>query len=71
VNGEKILTAMESRERQGKEETPLEDSKGSICECIYISRKYEPGFLAILSYPMMSSPCRAPHLGLCRLDVTV
>jgi hypothetical protein len=58
VNGEKILTAMENRERRGKEETPLEDSKGSICECIY--KSYEPGFLAILSYPMMSSPCGAP-----------
>jgi len=30
---------------------------------VYIYKSYEPGFLAILSYPMMSSPCGLPHLG--------
>ena len=59
MNGEKILTVMENREWRGKEKTLLEDSKGSIYKS-----EYEPGFFAILSYPMMSSPCRLPHLGM-------
>jgi len=50
VNGEKIFTAMENRERRGKEETPLEDSKGSICECIYTSRTSKDFSYLILSY---------------------
>jgi len=45
-----ILTAMENRERRGKEETPLEDSKGSICECIYTSRTSKDFSYLILSY---------------------
>ena len=45
---EKILTAMENRERRGKEETLLEDSKGSICECIYTSRTSQDFSLSYL-----------------------
>jgi len=47
------LTAKENRERQGEEKMQL----GSIlfASCIY--KLYEQWILAILSYPMMSSPC--------------
>jgi len=41
---------MENREQQGKEETLLEDSEGSICECIYTSRTSQDFGYLILSY---------------------
>ena len=31
---------------------------------MYVYKSYEPGFFAILSYPMMSLPCGLPHLRL-------
>jgi len=38
-----------NRERRGKEETLLEDLKGSICECMYTSSTSQD-FSLILSY---------------------